>query len=262
MTGKLARFSILAFSSFCFFTILFQTITYAQVLVLSETHSVSNIKAEPTAFPPTPTIFIASYLSPASFTSPALSQLSLTTAPFPQATSAFTIIVPTQNKRPVPTSTTSPIPTKIVTPTQSIPTTIPTTVPEPTSTPSITITTPASNGGLDPEKLFSMANAHRQSLGLPAFQKDEQTCSLARARAPEIAGEMAAGTLHSGMYGRNLPYWNTENAIAMGPEEAAFNWWLNEPVHRQAIESKTHTISCVACTGVYCVQEFTSYQQK
>lgn len=117
-------------------------------------------------------------------------------------------------------------------------------------------------GGLDAEKLFAMANAHRQSLGLTTFVKDERTCNLAAARAPEIAGEMAKGTLHSGMYGRKLPYWNTENAIAMGTEEAAFQWWLNEPIHRKAIEDPRYTVSCTACSGVYCVQEFTAYQPK
>jgi len=106
-----------------------------------------------------------------------------------------------------------------------------------------------------------MVNAYRQTKGLPAFQKDDRVCSLANARASEIAGEMAAGTLHSGMYARNLPYWNTENAIAYSSEEADMNWWLGDSIHRQAIES-SKTYSCTACSGNYCVQEFTSFQPK
>jgi uncharacterized protein YkwD len=106
-----------------------------------------------------------------------------------------------------------------------------------------------------------MVNTHRQAKGLPVFQKDERSCQLAASRAPEIKGELAAGTLHSGLQARNLPYWNTENAIALPTEEAAFNWWLNDPIHRQAIEGG-HTYSCVACSGSSCVEEFTSYQPK
>jgi uncharacterized protein YkwD len=149
-----------------------------------------------------------------------------------------------ESKKGEPTSTPSPI----IKPTAAVPAS--------TSVPA------ASTSGLNADVLFSMVNNHRTSIGLHELQKDEKTCSLATVRASEIAAEMAAGTLHSGMYGRNMPYWNTENAIALGTEEAAFNWWLNEPVHRGAIESKNYTNSCVACSGKYCVQEFTSYQPK
>lgn len=118
------------------------------------------------------------------------------------------------------------------------------------------------SGGMSADRLFEMANAHRRSIGVSELQKDDATCALANARAGEIKAELENGTLHSGMYGRNLPYWNTENAIAMGPEESAFAWWLSDYIHRKAIENPTYTISCTACNGVYCVQEFTSYQPK
>lgn len=162
-----------------------------------------------------------------------------------------------QEKGPTPT------PSPIIEPTAA--------VPAPTSAPAVTASTSnvaganataAPTNGLNADLLFSMVNNHRTSIGLHALQKDEKTCSLAAARASEIAAEMAVGTLHSGMYGRNLPYWNTENAIVLGSEEAAFNWWLNEPIHRASMESKVYTYSCTACSGNYCVQEFTSYQPK
>ena len=171
-------------------------------------------------------------------------------------------VTPTQTPHLKITSNT-PTPSPIIEPTEAVPT--------PTSAP--VLVAPASNAaganaagaptnGLNADILFSMVNNHRTSIGLHELQKDEKTCSLAAARASEIAAEMAAGTLHSGMYGRNLPYWNTENAIALGSEEAAFNWWLNEPVHRASMESKVYTHSCTACSGKHCVQEFTSYQPK
>ncbi|MGI8419445.1 MAG: CAP domain-containing protein [Candidatus Levyibacteriota bacterium] len=158
---------------------------------------------------------------------------------------------------PVTTHTLKTALASTVTPTATSPTQAATYTP--TTQPQATVT--QNLGGLNPDTLFSMVNSYRQSNGLPAFQKDDKSCSLAASRAPEIAGEMAAGTMHSGLRARNLPYWNTENIISMNSEVAAFNWWINDSIHRQAIES-TNTFSCVACSGNSCAEEFTSYQAK
>lgn len=122
-------------------------------------------------------------------------------------------------------------------------------------------TVPDNPGGLNADKLFGMVNAYRQSINLPAFQKDERSCSLAASRAPEINNEIATGTMHQGLKNRNLPYWNTENIISMNSEEAALNWWLNDYIHKKAIEGN-FTYSCVACSGNACAEEFTNYQPK
>ena len=106
-----------------------------------------------------------------------------------------------------------------------------------------------------------MANTYRAERGLPPFQKDERSCQLAAERAPEVAGEVASGALHSGLHARNLPYWNTENIISMRTEEEAFTWWINDYIHRKAIEGNFQ-FSCVACSGNNCAQEFTNYQPK
>jgi uncharacterized protein YkwD len=166
---------------------------------------------------------------------------------------------PTQGPSVLPTPLVAPDPTKAVLASTIVPaTTTPTTAPYTPTPPTATATNP---GGLNPDTLFSMVNSYRQSKGLPAFQKDDKTCSLAASRAPEIAGEIAAGTMHSGLQARNLPYWNSENIISMNSEAAAFNWWINDTIHRQAIESN-NTYSCVACSGNACAEEFTSYQPK
>lgn len=146
-----------------------------------------------------------------------------------------------------------PLPTIMTTATPAVISPTPTAQSTPKATPP--------TGSQNPELLFDMSNAHRKNLGLPAFQKDDRVCSLARERAPEIHGEMAKGTLHSGMYGRNLPYWNTENAVAYGSEQESFNWLISDYIHRKAIEGN-YTYSCVACSGNACVQEFTSFQPK
>ncbi|HSX40864.1 MAG TPA: hypothetical protein VLF68_04625 [Candidatus Saccharimonadales bacterium] len=174
-----------------------------------------------------------------------------------------------QANRPTPTATVeqNPQPTKTdmvkatiiearATPTPSASPT------PPPPTPKTSPTAPTSqNFNSDADALFALANEHRKSLNLPLFQKDDRVCSLANARAPEIAGEMANGTLHSGMYGRNLPYWNTENAIAYGNVQTDFNWWLSDYIHKKALE-EDFTYSCTACSGIYCVEEFTSFQPK
>jgi len=151
------------------------------------------------------------------------------------------------------------------------PTVIPTPTLKPTlketSTPNaIATSTPSTNpkpvsGGLNAEKIFEMVNSHRASKGLPAFEKEERACSLAVARAPEVLAEINEGHMHSGMYGRKLPYFNTENIITMRTEEAAVNWWLNDYIHKVQIEGD-YKYSCVACYGFACAQEFTSFIPK
>lgn len=189
---------------------------------------------------------------------------------------AETLIVPTVSedikpidgvaKRPNITITiapnTSPA-TVSPTPTTKPPTPITTSLPTPTTAILQSTMSPVllSNGGLDAEKLFSMSNTYRQNKGLPAFQKDDRACQLAASRAPEIASEIAEGHMHSGLRARNLPYWNTENIITMRNEEEAFNWWINDTIHREQIEGN-FTYSCVACSGNACAQEFTNFQPK
>ena len=165
---------------------------------------------------------------------------------------------------PQPTAVSIPTPTLLPTqtPTPIITITPTPTPPLPTSTPTPPITTnQTTSGGLNADKLFSMANDYRAAKGLPPFQKDEKSCQLAAERAPEVAGEVASGALHSGLHARNLPYWNTENIISMRTEEEAFNWWINDYIHRKAIEGNFQ-FSCVACYGNNCAQEFTNYQPK
>lgn len=250
----LATYSLLSLSSFGFFTGVFHAVAHAQISqnnqpILPPVSPIVTTNAEqakPQLKPqaqnktvPTPTVYIA----------PVKEEEKESVTPTPKQDEA--------------TKETTKDTAKITAPT--VP---PTAIPSPTKAPvakavaaSVAPQTNVS-GGLNPEKLFGMVNAHRQSKGLAPLQKDDRVCSLAAARATEIAGEMAAGTLHSGMYARNLPYWNTENAAAYGSEEADLSWWLNDGIHRQAIESPTHTYSCVACSGNYCVQEFTSFQAK
>lgn len=119
----------------------------------------------------------------------------------------------------------------------------------------------ATPAGLDADKLFELIQAHRQSLNLPAFKKDDRLCALAAVRAPEVANEVYTGTMHKGMYGRKLPYWNTENIIFMASEEAAFRWWINDKIHRDAIEG-AYMYSCLACSGNSCAQEFSNFTPK
>jgi len=180
------------------------------------------------------------------------------------------VLTPTVTQTPVTDSTTviQPTPTIFTQPTTAIsetqaPTVSPTPTQQPTDTPIASYTpVPESNaGGLNASDIFSMVNAYRAQQGLPAFQQDAKTCSLAQVRAPEVAGEVASGNFHAGLIAMNLPYWNTENIISMNSDQAAFNWWINDPIHHAAIVSN-NTYSCVACSGNACAEEFTSYQAK
>jgi len=120
-----------------------------------------------------------------------------------------------------------------------------------------------SNGSsLNAEVLFNLVNATRSQYGLPAFQKSEQICSVANSRAPEVDGEIwVTHNMHAGFYGRNLPFWATENLISMGSEQAALNWWLNSPVHRGAVLGGWK-YACVACAGRSCSMIFSNLEAK
>ena len=236
MQKKIAKYSLLSIFSLCISIAAFHTVAYAQT-----PHQQINSEYQDAQ--------IISHMKLGSGVTPTQT---------PHLKIISSAIDTSEQKKEEPTPTPSPT----IEPTAAVPT--PTSAPAVTESTSVAgaYTSGAPTNGLNADLLFSMVNKHRTSIGLHELQKDEKTCSLAAARASEIAAEMAAGRLHSGMYGRNLPYWNTENAIALGSEEAAFNWWLNEPIHRASMESKVYTYSCTACSGKYCVQEFTSYQSK
>jgi len=175
-----------------------------------------------------------------------------------------TLVTPTITL-PQPTPTIYIQPTITVDPTQ-VAVISPTAVPsqQPATTPAVVSYTPvpqSNAGGLNAADIFSMVNSYRANLGLPAFQQDAKTCSLAQVRAPEVAGEVASGNYHAGLIAMNLSYWNTENIISMNSDQAAFNWWINDPIHHAAIVSN-NTYSCIACSGNNCAEEFTSYQPK
>ncbi len=167
--------------------------------------------------------------------------------------SALEAETPTQTPSPTPTIAVTPIPTST-----PIPTALPTT-PAPVAPASTGGNT--STGGLNADVLFSMSNSYRAGKGLAPFQTDARICSLAQARAPQIAAEIAEGHMHSGKDSHGFPYRFIENIITMRSEAEAFNWWVNDYIHRVQIE-ENNTHSCVACAGNACVQHFTSFQPK
>jgi len=122
---------------------------------------------------------------------------------------------------------------------------------------------PATGPNLNSDIIFQLINDHRESIGKPAFVKDDALCTLATTRSTELYGELfeGKGYLHSGLYNRNLPYWITENAKWGSNEAGTVQWWLHSPIHRAAIEGD-YTYSCGACQGSMCSQLFTSYIAK
>lgn len=232
MWRKYAGYTLLSTYAFCFFTVVFHTVAHAQTTTeIAEKPQVLGAQTQITVAPPdpTPTVYVSNLVEPKTLPS-------ITPSLSPTAT-------PT--KAPTPTPTVSN-----ATPTET-----------PIAPPPAAPQSSANPGGLDADKLFTMSNDYRAARGLPPFQKDEKTCSLAASRAPEVAGEVASGTLHAGLAARALPYWNTENIISMSSEEGAFNWWINDQIHHDAIVGN-FTYSCVACSGGNCAQEFTNYQAK
>ncbi|MFW5703384.1 MAG: CAP domain-containing protein [Patescibacteria group bacterium] len=116
---------------------------------------------------------------------------------------------------------------------------------------------PAVAGGQSAE-LYSRVNDYRVQNGMPPFQTSERLCAIANQRAPEIAGEVATGTIHAGFYSRGYGYPDIENAVGMGSVDANFNWWISSSLHRGSILGPDLTYSCLACSGGNCVQIFSS----
>lgn len=127
--------------------------------------------------------------------------------------------------------------------------------PEPSAVPVTTPSTP------NAEKLFQMVNEYRANLGLPAFEKEQSICEIAKQRAPQVNGELKSGTLHKGFKALDLPYWATENIAAYSTIEENLKFWLADYIHKKAIESD-NKYSCVACSGSACSEIFTNFIKK
>ncbi len=148
----------------------------------------------------------------------------------------------------------------VITPSPKSPSSNSTDVP-PAVTP-IAVASNTNGSVLNADVLFNLVNATRAQYGLPAFQKSDQICAVANSRAPEVDSEIwVTHTMHAGFYGRNLPFWATENLISMGSEQAALNWWLNSPVHRSAVLGGWK-YACVACAGKSCSMIFSNLEAK
>jgi uncharacterized protein YkwD len=131
------------------------------------------------------------------------------------------------------------------------------TTPEPTNS----AAQPTPSVSLNADSIFAMVNQIRQQNGLAPFQKDDRLCTLATSRAPEVHNEVLTGTMHHGMYARNLPYWNNENIIDIHTEQEAINFWMSDYVHKAAILGN-YQFSCVACYGNACAEEFSNFNPK
>lgn len=118
------------------------------------------------------------------------------------------------------------------------------------------------SNSLNPEVIFELINNYRKSIGLSPFEKEPKLCQIAKERSTEINNEiLVTGNLHNGLYSRNLNFWVTENLIYAENEQYAMNWWLNSPIHRQAITGNSR-YSCGECNGNSCSQLFSSYTPK
>lgn len=113
----------------------------------------------------------------------------------------------------------------------------------------------------DPNRLFDLVNAYRASIGLHAFEKHPDLCNLAASRKGELEGEIANGDIHGGLRRRTVPYWVTENMKYGTSEEEMLSWWLNSPIHAQAIHGSTR-YACTECSGPVCIMLFSDFVSK
>jgi uncharacterized protein YkwD len=176
------------------------------------------------------------------------------------------IISPSPKKLPAPTT----LPTLaevLADETEVTPTPTPTNTPTPTPTaapaqPASVLPSYATNGSLNAEVLFSMANQTRADAGLPAFEKHPDVCAVAESRKPEIENEVyGSSSIHAGFRARDLPFRATENMISQQTEDQAMSWWMNSSIHRAAILGSAK-YACVACQNKTCAMIFSSLDPK
>lgn len=145
--------------------------------------------------------------------------------------------------------------------------------PEPTPTPEIETSQesgpppvesiPPTEGGNDPEVVFNLINQHRASKGLPAYQKDERLCEIAKRRQAQLQNEISGdGYIHQGFDAMDLEYYISEIMTYQPNEQAVLNWWLNSSLHRRGVESTQHTHTCGICSGTICIQLLSSFIPK
>jgi uncharacterized protein YkwD len=120
----------------------------------------------------------------------------------------------------------------------------------------------ATNGSLNADVLFSMANQKRAEAGLSAFEKHPDVCAVAESRKPEIENEVyGSSSIHAGFRARSLPFRATENMISQQTEDQAMSWWMNSSIHRAAILGNAK-YACVACQNKTCAMIFSSLDPK
>ncbi len=118
-----------------------------------------------------------------------------------------------------------------------------------------------SPGTLSTDRILQLINEQRANQGLNALAKNDQLCQVAQSRTPELAGEIASGRLHSGLYNRDLPFRVTENMKYGGNEESTVRWWLASPIHRKAMLGN-YQYTCGTCIGNTCAQLFSNLSPK
>lgn len=120
----------------------------------------------------------------------------------------------------------------------------------------------------DQKILWSLIQSYRIDNNLAPYIKDQNLCSYANERLPEVAEKFN----HTGFERTSQARVNTfklavmaENLVGLYPytgnsiEVAAFYAWLNSPPHKKTLDNPTYTHSCLRCDIENCVHLFGAY---
>jgi len=110
-------------------------------------------------------------------------------------------------------------------------------------------TRPAPN----PDKLFFLINEYREQNNLPAFEKNDELCSIAEKRSNNYLD------YHKGFLAEysSYPYKVSENVTTGLEPNDAFQGWKGSPAHNAAMLADWK-YACVAC-DITCVTIFSSF---
>lgn len=115
---------------------------------------------------------------------------------------------------------------------------------------------PVSGGGNS--TIMAAINSYRQSKGLSPANTDNKTCTFARTRVAEIAGNFSHDGFTQRIQNKTLPYPSyttvTENIAQTKDPNKVVSLWINSPGHEKNLTADTPYV-CVESSGSYYAME-------
>lgn len=139
---------------------------------------------------------------------------------------------------------------------------VPTPSPVPTILPTLRSFPPQDLHYPDAERLFSLVQVWRESVGKNKYIHSENMCKIAQLRAEESVSDWSHDKFSAERFcdectlGENLA--RNYQALEFEPEDGILERWLNSPAHKENLD-RNYTHSCIRCVDLNCAHIFGYY---